>query len=599
MRATRNKIIIALGAVLALAILSLALYSFGSGAKEIETIPISEVLNRAERHEIARATITGNVVTVTDVSDHQFRALKENELPVAETLRKGGAQVSVADQQANLTLGPLVAILPLLAIVGLVWLATRRAGLHNQAFSFGHSQARMLVDHNTGVSFTDVAGVEEAKLELTEVVQFLKQPEKFRALGARVPRGVLLVGPPGTGKTLMAKAVAGEANVPFFSISGSEFVEMFVGVGASRVRDLFKQAKKHAPCIIFVDEIDAVGRRRGSSLGGSNEEREHTLNQLLVELDGFDTDTNIVVLAATNRADTLDHALLRPGRFDRQVFLDAPDIAGREAILGVHCRNKPLDDDIDLRVLAQQTPGFSGADLANLINEAAILAARADKNSIGQIEMEEAILRVMAGPERKSRVLSEEQKSITAYHEVGHALVMKSLPHADPVHKVSVISRGQALGITIQRPKEDRYLMTRAQLLARLAGAMGGRAAEEIIFGDITTGAKQDIDYVTDLAKRMVCDFGMSDLGAVSFKRRRNEHGVGEVLSESLARKVDHAVVALVEQAYRTAKTILIEKKDRLIEISEHLKKVETMDGAALDAFLHGPSPVSVSVSSN
>ncbi len=589
LRVTRKLIVIVLCALLGIMVLSAATYGLRNGVQEIETIPISEALNRAELHEVAKATITGNVVTITDIDDRQFKALKDTDSPVVEILRKGGAQVSVVDQQASFTLGPVLAIIPLLFIVGLVWFTTRRSGLNNQAFSFGQSRARMFVDSGTEVRFADVAGVEEAKIELAEVVQFLMRPEKFRVLGARVPKGVLLVGPPGTGKTLIAKAVAGEANVPFFNISGSEFVEMFVGVGASRVRDLFRQAKKHAPCIIFVDEIDAVGRQRGVSMSGSNEERENTLNQLLVEMDGFDTDTNIVVLAATNRPDTLDHALLRPGRFDRQVVLDAPDVRGREEILGVHARNKPLAPDVDLAVLAQQTPGLSGADLANLINEAAILAARGDKTSIGQAELEESILRIMAGPERKSRMLSDEQKTVTAYHEVGHALVMRFMPHADPVHKVSIVSRGQALGLTIQRPKEDRYLVTKSQLLARMAGAMGGRAAEEIIFGDITTGAKQDIDYVTDLARRMVCEFGMSDLGAISFRRRRDEHGLGEQVSESLARKVDQAVVGLAEQAYQTAKHVLLDKKDKLVEIAEHLKRVETIDGAVLDAFLHGP----------
>ncbi|MBI2953641.1 MAG: ATP-dependent zinc metalloprotease FtsH [Chloroflexi bacterium] len=555
--------------------------------REIETVPISNVLNRAEHHEIVKATITGNTVVVTDADNRQFKAVKEAELPVAEVLRRGGAEVTVVDQQTGNSIAPMFALIPLIMIGGLVWFATRRGGISNQALSFGTSGARMTADHSTGVSFNDVAGVEEAKMELVEVVKFLKYPEKFKAVGARVPRGVLLVGPPGTGKTLIAKAVAGEANVPFFSISGSEFVEMFVGVGASRVRDLFRQAKKHSPCIIFIDEIDAVGRQRGVSFSGANEEREHTLNQLLVEMDGFDSNTNIVVIAATNRADTLDQALLRPGRFDRQVMVDPPDVGGRKAILEVHSRGKPLGPDVDLEILAQQTPGFSGADLANLINEAAILTARADKDLIGQIELEEAILRVIAGPERKSRVISAEQKNITAYHEVGHALVMKLLPHADPVHKVSIISRGQALGLTVQRPKDDRYLVTKAQLLARMAGAMGGRAAEELIFGDITTGARQDIEYVTDIARKMVCEFGMSELGAISL-RRKNEHGARETHGDTLATRIDHAIIGLVEQAYQTAHSILVAEKDKLIEIAEHLKKVETIDAPMLDKLLQG-----------
>ncbi len=582
----RNKVLVAAGVLLLAAIAALFFYRVYVTPKEIETVPISQVLNRAERREIVKATIVGNLVTVTDVDNHQFKALKEADLPVAETLRKGGAEVSVIDQSANVGAVPLLALIPLLFVGIVVFFATRRAGLHNQALSFGTSSARMIGDHRTGVSFTDVAGVEEAKTELSEVVHFLKYPEKFRALGARPPRGVLLIGPPGTGKTLIAKAVAGEANVPFFSISGSEFVEMFVGVGASRVRDLFRQAKKHAPCIMFIDEIDAVGRRRGVNFNGTNEEREHTLNQLLVEMDGFDSNTSIVVLAATNRADTLDPALLRPGRFDRQVVLDSPDVGGRRAILEVHAQGKPFAPEVNLDVVAQQTAGFSGADLANLINEAAILAARDDKTVIGQCELEEAALRVVAGPERRSRVISEEQKNITAYHEVGHALVMKLVPHSDPVHKVSIISRGQALGLTIQRPKEDRYLITKAQLLARMAGAMGGRVAEEIIFGDITTGARQDIEYVTDIARRMVCEFGMSELGAIAFKRK-NEYGHDEALSDGLASKIDRAVMGLVEQSYQTAKRALLAEKGKLIEIAEHLKKVETIDETLLDKLLH------------
>ena len=582
----RNKVLVAAGVLLLAAIAALFFYRAYVTPKEIETVPISQVLNRAERREIVKATIVGNLVTVTDVDNHQFKALKEADLPVAETLRKGGAEVSVIDQSANVGAVPLLALIPLLFVGIVVFFATRRAGLHNQALSFGTSSARMIGDHRTGVSFTDVAGVEEAKTELSEVVHFLKYPEKFRALGARPPRGVLLIGPPGTGKTLIAKAVAGEANVPFFSISGSEFVEMFVGVGASRVRDLFRQAKKHAPCIMFIDEIDAVGRRRGVNFNGANEEREHTLNQLLVEMDGFDSNTSIVVLAATNRADTLDPALLRPGRFDRQVVLDSPDVGGRRAILEVHAQGKPFAPEVNLDVVAQQTAGFSGADLANLINEAAILAARDDKTVIGQCELEEAALRVVAGPERRSRVISEEQKNITAYHEVGHALVMKLVPHSDPVHKVSIISRGQALGLTIQRPKEDRYLITKAQLLARMAGAMGGRVAEEIIFGDITTGARQDIEYVTDIARRMVCEFGMSELGAIAFKRK-NEYGHDEALSDGLASKIDRAVMGLVEQSYQTAKRALLAEKGKLIEIAEHLKKVETIDETLLDKLLH------------
>lgn len=582
----KYRAFVALGIV----ILLIAVASIGAfvmfPAQQTPIVPISEILNRAERGEVAKATITGNEVVITDHANQTYRATKEPESPVAETLRKSGAEVTVAEQQANASVGAIFAIFPVLGLIGFIVLLSRRGGLQNQAFSFGRSQARMSVDASTGVSFSDVAGVEEAKTELTEIVHFLKYPEKFRALGARVPKGVLLVGPPGTGKTLIARAVAGEANVPFFNINGSEFVEMFVGVGASRVRDLFRQAKRHAPCIVFVDEIDAVGRQRGVAYSGANEEREHTLNQLLVEMDGFDSETGIVVIGATNRPDVLDKALLRPGRFDRQVVLDSPDIAGRKAILEVHARGKPLAEDVDLHSLAQQTAGFSGADLANLLNEAAILAARSGKEVISQCELEESILRVMAGPERKSRVLSDEEKAITAYHEVGHALVMKLLPHADPVHKVSIISRGQALGLTVQRPKEDRYMMTKTQLIARMAGAMGGHVAEKIIFEDVTTGARQDIDLVTEIARRMVCEFGMSDLGAISF-RRKDDGSAGDVWSDLLAAKIDQAIIDLVEQAYTTAYRILTENKDKLVEIAEHLKRVETIDGPDLDRLLN------------
>jgi cell division protease FtsH len=429
--------------------------------------------------------------------------------------------------------------------------------------------------------------VEEAKQELREIVEFLKHPQRFRALGARVPKGVLLVGPPGTGKTLIAKAVAGEAGVPFFSVSGSEFVEMFVGVGAARVRDLFRTARRHAPCIVFVDEIDAVGRQRGTGLGGGNDEREQTLNQLLVEMDGFSSDTNIIVIAATNRADILDQALLRPGRFDRQVVLDRPDLNGRLAILQVHARGKPLARDVDLRALARQTAGFSGADLANVLNEAAILAARASRQAITQTDLDEAVLRVVAGPERRSRVITDREKAVIAYHEVGHALVMKALPDADPVTKVSCIARGRALGITVQAPKEDRYLMTRSQLMARIAAAMGGRAAEELIFGEITTGAQQDIDHATQIAWRMVTEFGMSSLGTVNL-RRRGEYGQPEHLSDTLATRIDQEVLALVEEGYQLARNILLRQKRKLIEISEHLMQVETIDGDELDRLLDG-----------
>ncbi|MBO0782718.1 MAG: ATP-dependent zinc metalloprotease FtsH, partial [Ktedonobacteraceae bacterium] len=396
-------------------------------------------------------------------------------------------------------------------------------------------------------------------------------------------KGVLLVGAPGTGKTLISRAVAGEAGVPFYSVSGSEFVEMFVGVGAARVRDLFKEAKEHAPCIVFIDEIDAVGRQRTNSGTGGSDEREQTLNQLLVEMDGFDKQTNVVVIAATNRPDVLDPALLRPGRFDRRVMLDKPDIKGRLAILAVHADGKPLAPEVNLENLARQTAGFSGADLANLLNEAALLAARNGQDVICKPELEESILRVMAGPERKSRLITDSEKSIIAYHEVGHAIVMRSMPGADPVQKVSAIARGMALGITVQAPAEDRYLLRRSELLAKMAGAMGGRAAEEVIFGDITTGASQDIEYVTNIARRMVCEFGMTPLGNIALKTDAEGN---MMISAETASRIDAEISKLVDQAYSTALNILREKKEKLIAISEHLIEVETIDGTELDAML-------------
>src|SRR5438094_6337710 len=437
----------------------------------------------------------------------------------------------------------------------------------------GKSKAKVYIEKKTGVTFADVAGIDEAEEEVAEVVGFLKDPDKYQRLGGRIPKGVLIVGPPGTGKTLLARAVAGEAGVPYFSMSGSDFVEMFVGVGAARVRDLFKHAKKNAPCIVFLDEIDALGRRRGGSNIRTNEEREQTLNQLLVEMDGFTTDSAVVVIAATNRPDVLDPALLRSGRFDRRVAIRAPDLNGRRAILSLYAAQKPLAENIDLDVVARQTPGFTRADLANLLNEAAILAARNKKVAIGRQELDEASLRVMAGPEKRSRMITPEEKSIIAYHEVGHALVMKSIAKSDPVHKVSVISRGQALRITIQLPLKDRYLTSKSELMSRMAAAMGGRAAEEIIFGDVTTGAKQDIEQATSVARQMVCEFGMSErLGLVTLHRR----GEGDSLffSELTAADVDAEVKALTDAAYRHAYDICQTRRSTLVRIAEHLQVV-------------------------
>jgi len=443
----------------------------------------------------------------------------------------------------------------------------------------------MFLGNKTVVTFADVAGVDEAKTELQEVVEFLKYPEKFNSLGARIPRGVLLVGPPGTGKTLLARAVAGEAGVPFFSISGSEFVEMFVGVGASRVRDLFDQAKRNSPCIVFVDEIDAVGRQRGAGLGGSHDEREQTLNQILVEMDGFDTNTNVIVVAATNRPDVLDPALLRPGRFDRQVILDRPDMRGRLEILKVHSKGKPLDKAIDLQTVARQSPGFSGADLANLVNEAAILAARRNKKVISTPEFGEALERVVAGPERKSRIISDAEKAIIAYHEGGHAVVQRILPKTDPVAKVSIISRGMALGYTMGLPTEDRYLQSKSEFEDKIAGLLGGNASEKLIFGDTTTGSSNDIEKATTLARRMVTEFGMSEkLGPLAFGKRDElvflgrEIGEQRNYSDEVARQIDEEVRVIIDRGYARAMDVLTKYKDRLVLLAERLVAEETLE---------------------
>jgi cell division protease FtsH len=523
----------------------------------------------------------------------------------------GGGTVDVKFEKSQTGSYLISVLLPNIILVILIaafmwWVLRQTQSGNNQAISFGRSRARMIAGDKPAITFADVAGVDEAKQELTEIVEFLKYPEKFVALGARIPKGVLLVGPPGTGKTLLSKAVAGEAGVPFFSISGSEFVEMFVGVGASRVRDLFDQAKKNSPCIVFVDEIDAVGRQRGAGLGGGHDEREQTLNQLLVEMDGFDTNTHVIVIAATNRPDVLDPALLRPGRFDRHVTLDSPDIRGRRAILDVHARNKPLDSTVDLDVLARQTPGFSGADLANLINEAAILAARANKKVIGMDELEEGIERVIAGPERKSRRLSDHEKEVTAYHEVGHALVGKALPHCDPVHKVSIISRGQALGLTWYLPTEDRYLRSKAELMDTIAAAMGGRVAEEIVFKDVTWGAENDIQKVTNIARRMVTQWGMSEkLGPVTMGHKEELVFLGRDLgeqrnySEEVAAIIDEEIRRIVDHGYQTAKAILTAQRDKMDAVVERLKVVETIDARELDEILAREEPVSPAATSS
>ena len=489
---------------------------------------------------------------------------------------------------------PNLILFVLMALI-LLWIFRQTQSGNNQALSFGRSRARLLAGDKPAITFNDVAGVDEAKQELGEIVEFLKYPDKFAAVGARIPKGVLLVGPPGTGKTLLSKAVAGEAGVPFFSISGSEFVEMFVGVGASRVRDLFDQAKKNSPCIVFVDEIDAVGRQRGAGLGGGHDEREQTLNQLLVEMDGFETATHVIVIAATNRPDVLDPALLRPGRFDRHVMLDRPDIRGRRAILEVHARNKPLDSSVDLEVLGKQTPGFSGADLSNLINEAAILAARANRKVITMHDLEESIARVIAGPERRSRMISEKEKRTIAFHEMGHALVGKTLEHTDPVHKITIVSRGMALGWTMSLPTEDRYLVSKAELIDQLAQMLGGRCSEELIFGEhnITTGASDDIRKATQLARKMVTEWGMSDkLGPLTFGERQEmvflgrDFGEQRNYSEDVAGEIDQEVHQLVADAFLRAKQVLRERQHVLEALAERLVEVETMDAPEMDRII-------------
>jgi len=552
------------------------------------SVPISDVLDRVDHGDIVGATISGQRILLTDTAGRQSWT-REKELSMGTTeqyLRNHNVRVAIQSTDEVSFTSVLPNLLGLLVLLALLFIMLRRSNLlGNPMGAMTKHLGEAKVRDGEHVTFDQVLGVDEAKHELEEVVEFLKAPGSFGQLGARMPRGILLVGPPGTGKTLLSRAVAGEAKVPYFSLSGSDFVEMFVGVGAARVRDLFRHAKKNAPCIVFLDEIDALGRKRGGAQIRTNEEREQTLNQLLVEMDGFNTDCAVVVIAATNRPDVLDPALLRSGRFDRRVAIDAPDLNGRRAILSLYAAHKPLADNIDLDIVARQTPGFTGADLANLLNEAAILAGRNKKQAIGKLELEEAGLRVMAGPEKRSRMITPEEKAIIAYHEVGHALVMKSIAKSDPVHKVSVVSRGQALGITIQLPLKDRYLTSKSELIARMAAAMGGRAAEEIVFGDVTTGAKQDIEYATNVARQMVCEFGMSErLGLVTLHRKGD--GDSMFFSELTAADVDAEVKALTDAAYRQAYETLEARRSTLVRIAEHLQLVETIDGEELDRLL-------------
>ncbi len=519
----------------------------------------------------------------------QYKVLTPSDINLMTKLENANIDINVKKPSDSAQwMNVLGSILPLALIIlfGVMIAKGLQAG-GSQAMSFGKSKAKLMLDNKVKITFKDVAGIDEEKQELEEIVDFLKNGEKYIKLGAKIPKGVLLVGVPGTGKTLMAKAVAGEAGVPFFSISGSDFVEMFVGVGASRVRDLFEQAKKHQPCIIFIDEIDAVGRQRGAGLGGGHDEREQTLNQLLVEMDGFDENTNIIVIAATNRPDILDNALLRPGRFDRQIVINRPDILGREQILTVHAKNKPLADEVDLKILAKRTPGFTGADLQNLLNEAALLAARHNKAKIGMDDLEEAIDKVMAGPEKKSRIISDEEKENTAYHEVGHALLSKLLKNCDPLHKVSIIPRGMALGITMTLPEKDHLTMTKAQLLDRITMTLGGRVAEEMIYGSefITTGASNDLEKVTALARKMVTAYGMSEkMGNMAYGKSEEhvfmgrDFGHTRDFSEEIAADIDKEVKKIVDDCYSNARRLLEENKDMLEYISKKLLEEETID---------------------
>ncbi|HNS51927.1 MAG TPA: ATP-dependent zinc metalloprotease FtsH [Anaerolineae bacterium] len=568
-----------------------------------EQVALSKVVQDIGAGQVKSIAVSGDDLAVTYKDGSEVLSRKEAGTELTKTLKALGVDATALDG-VDLQVKPTSAwgqvlavagsILPLVLVAVLFLFLMRQAqGSNNQAIAFGKSRARVVTGEKPTITFDDVAGVDEAKQELSEVVEFLKEPQKFISLGARIPKGVILMGPPGTGKTLLAKAVSGEAGVPFFSISGSEFVEMFVGVGAARVRDLFEQAKRQSPCIIFVDEVDAVGRHRGAGLGGSHDEREQTLNQILVEMDGFGTDTNIIVVAATNRPDILDPALLRPGRFDRRVVLDRPDIKGRKEILGVHVRGKPLAKDVDLEVLARQTPGFVGADIENMVNEAAILAARRNRTSIGMEELEESVERVIAGPERKSKVMTPDDKRVLAYHEAGHALVESHLPNCDPVHKVSIVARGMNLGYTLSLPEQDRYLYTQDKFEDEIAAMLAGRASEEMIFGEKWTGASDDLERATKMARKMVTVYGMSPrLGPLTFGDREELVFLGREISEQrnysdeVAEEIDQEVSRITRDAYARAKEILGQYVDRLHTLAQRLIDVETIDKAELQAIL-------------
>jgi len=584
-------VIILLAAVLVFAFLM-------PGGSEPEEVSLADAIQMSKNNEIDKVVVDGETLLITTKDGRELETalgyltladLVNEQNNFGFVLPEGGYEIKPTSG-FNWG-GLLINFLPLIIFGFLLFLLFRQArGANNQAMSFGRSRARLFPASRTTVTFNDVAGEDEAKQDMQEVVDFLKTREKFQILGARIPKGVLLVGPPGTGKTLLARAVAGEADVPFFSISGSEFVEMFVGVGASRVRDLFDQAKRNTPCIVFIDEIDAVGRQRGAGLGGSHDEREQTLNQILVEMDGFDTNTSVIIIAATNRPDILDPALLRPGRFDRRVVLDLPDIHGRLAILKVHTNGKPLEKSVNLEVVAKGTVGFSGADLANVVNESAILAARRDKKLIGLKELEESVDKVIAGPERKSRKISPKEKEVIAYHEAGHALVARMLPDADPVHKISIVARGMSLGHTRQLPTEDRYLMTRSQLLAMISNLLAGNAAEELIFNEISSGASDDIKRATSLARRMVTDLGMSDiLGPRTFGDKQEMVFLGREISEQkdygdkVADAIDKEVNRIIWESHEVARKILTDNKKKLQALAAKLISDETLEGEDLE----------------
>lgn len=560
---------------------------YGEKNAKPSEISYSSFLQHVQQDEIKQVTIVDNVISGKLKDGKDFSTVAPNDSKLVEKLESKNVDIKAElPPQPPWWMSILSSLLPMLIIVGLWFMFMNQGGAGGgKVMNFGKSRARRYDEEKLQVKFKDVAGVEEAKQELEEVVEFLKHPQKYNELGAKIPKGVLLYGPPGTGKTLLAKAVAGEAGVPFFSISGSDFVEMFVGVGASRVRDLFDQAKKNAPCIVFIDEIDAVGRQRGAGLGGGHDEREQTLNQMLVEMDGFSANEGIIMIAATNRPDILDPALLRPGRFDRQIVVDRPDIKGRTAILGVHIKGKPIGDDVNLDVIAQRTPGFTGADLSNLVNEAALLTARKDKKVINMPEMEEAAERVIMGPERKSRVISDKEKRLTAYHEGGHTIVGMLLEHTDPVHKVTIIPRGRAGGYTLSLPKEDKYYATRSEMLDELKVLLGGRVAEALVLKEISSGASNDLQRATQLARQMICEYGMSDnIGPVTFGHRQDQVFLGRDIardkdySEEVAAEIDKEVRSFMEDAYAATEQLLSENIDKLHVIAQALIEKETLD---------------------